>query len=381
MLRDVSRDMSQSDGAGLREPATRRGPGVRRDAAVSDRRLWLDEACPQCRAAPGRRCQTHSYKGKPLPRLHAARGWRQRTCPTCTAPAGDACHTPSGRIASRPHTARLRYGRREPTIDAVWQELEQYGARAAIVRFHGGAGKPGGIAAVTLEDAEQRELSRWSSGEGPFPDELAVPIWARYASFRGHPRITGMVLWDVKSREVLSSGTRGETPFTEILITRPLARAPLPSSSDTSRDTSLVDGSAAPSPRPRSAPANGAARRSLPTPAPRPGTAQSSAARPRRELDCARRLDAPGCAPPNGARTAPPRCPTDCDPKPATAPNAAARPHPAPASPPHQPPAERHVARHVTQPNLHPRRAVIAREGVIFTGPSGTPAPTAAGGG
>jgi hypothetical protein len=44
----------------------------------------------------------------------------------------------------------LRYGRREPTIDAVWQELEQYGAQAAIVRFHGGAGKPGVIAAVTL---------------------------------------------------------------------------------------------------------------------------------------------------------------------------------------------------------------------------------------
>ena len=94
--------------------------------------------------APGRRCQSHSYKGKPLSWLHAARGWRARTCPTCQAPAGEACHTPSGRIASRPHTARLHYGRRELTVDAVWQELEQYGARAAIVRFHGGAGKPGG---------------------------------------------------------------------------------------------------------------------------------------------------------------------------------------------------------------------------------------------
>jgi hypothetical protein len=216
---------------------------------VSDRRLWLDEACPECRAAPGLRCQTHSYKGKPLAWLHGARGWRQRRCPTCKTPAGEACHTPSGRIASRPHTARLRYGRREPTIDAVWQELEQYGAQAAIVRFHGGAGKPGGIAAVTLEDAEQRELSRWSSGEGPFPDELAAPIWARYASFRGHPRVVGMVLWDVKSREVLSSGTRGETPFTEVLIARPPIRVALPSSSDTSRDPSLVDGeSATPSP-------------------------------------------------------------------------------------------------------------------------------------
>jgi predicted nucleic acid-binding Zn ribbon protein len=90
-------------------------------------------------------------------------------------------------------------------------------------------------------------LSRWSSGEGPFPDELAAPIWARYASFRGHPRVVGMVLWDLTSREVLSSGTRGETPFTEVLITRPLTRAPLPPSSD----TSPVNGEpAAPSPAP-----------------------------------------------------------------------------------------------------------------------------------
>jgi predicted nucleic acid-binding Zn ribbon protein len=208
---------------------------------VSDRQLWLDQVCPHCRAAPGRRCQTSSYKGKPLSWLHAARGWRQRTCPTCKAPAGETCHTPSGRSAACTHTARLRYGRREPTVDAVWRELEQWGAAAAIVRFHGGAGKPGVIAAVTLEDARKRKLSRWSSGEGPLPDQLAAPIWGRYASFRGHPRIVGMVVWDLANREVFSSGTRGETPFTEVLITRPLTRAPLPWSSDTSRDTSPVD--------------------------------------------------------------------------------------------------------------------------------------------
>jgi hypothetical protein len=53
-----------------------------------------------------------------------------------------------------------------PTTDTVWDELEQHGAPAAIVRFHGGAGKPGEIAAVTLEDTEGGEISRWSSGEG-----------------------------------------------------------------------------------------------------------------------------------------------------------------------------------------------------------------------
>ncbi len=147
------------------------------------------------------------------------------------------CSTPAGRLAARPHTARLRYGRGEPTTDSVWQELEQWGATIAIVRFSGGSGKPGSIAAVTIEDADQHELTRWSSGEGPLPDELAAPIWGRYALFRGHPRIVGMVLWDVANREVLSSGTRGEQQFNEVLIPRPPARAPLPWHRDTSRDT------------------------------------------------------------------------------------------------------------------------------------------------
>jgi hypothetical protein len=207
-------------------------------STMSDRRLWLKEVCPDCRAAPGLRCHTHSYKGKPLLWLHAARGWRQRACPTCKAAAGEVCCTPMGRLAARPHTARLRYGRREPTTDSVWEELEQWGATIAIVRFSGSSGKSGSLAAVTLEDADQHELTRWSSGEGPLPDELAAPIWGRYALFRGHPRIVGMVLWDVTNREVLSSGTRGDQPFNEVLIPRRRTRTPLAWHSDTSRDTS-----------------------------------------------------------------------------------------------------------------------------------------------
>ena len=205
---------------------------------MSDRRLWLNEVCPDCRAASGLRCQTHSYKGKPLSWLHAARGWRQRVCPTCKAGIGEPCSTPTGRLANRPHTARLRYGRHEPKTGSIWEELEHWGATVAIVRFSGGSGKPGTIAAITLEDAAARELARWSSGEGSLPDELAAPIWGRYALFRGHPRIVGMVRWDVTNREVVSSGTRGDQAFSEVLITRPLARTPLPWHSDTSRDTS-----------------------------------------------------------------------------------------------------------------------------------------------
>jgi predicted nucleic acid-binding Zn ribbon protein len=103
-----------------------------------------------------------------------------------------------------------------------------------------GSGRPGSLAAVTVEDAARHELARWSDGEGALPDELAAPIWGRYARFRGHPRIVGMVLWDVANREVLASGTRGEQQFNEVLITRPRTRTPMPSHSDTSPAAELT---------------------------------------------------------------------------------------------------------------------------------------------
>ena len=59
------------------------------------------------------------------------------------------------------------------------------------MRFSGGGGSQGSIAAVTLEDAKERELARWSSGEGELPEALAAPIWGRYALFRGHPASAG----------------------------------------------------------------------------------------------------------------------------------------------------------------------------------------------
>jgi predicted nucleic acid-binding Zn ribbon protein len=166
-------------------------------------------------------------------------------------PGGGPCgvlHTPTGRLAARPHAARLRYGRCEPTIDSVWQELERWGAAIAVVRFSGGSGRPGSLAAVTVEDAARHELARWSDGEGALPDELAAPIWGRYARFRGHPPIVGMVIWDVTNREVLASGTRGEQQFNEVLITPPRTRTPLPWQSDTSHDTSRAAEITAPPP-------------------------------------------------------------------------------------------------------------------------------------
>jgi hypothetical protein len=210
-----------------------------------DRRLWLSEPCPSCAARAGLRCQTSRYSGKPTRWLHGARGWRQRPCPTCKARPGELCRTPSGRRAGRPHTARLGRVRRELLADEqVWEELEQWGASVALVRFCGGGGNAGSISAVALENGNGEELTRWSSGEGELPDALAAPIWGRYALFRGHPRITGLLMWDARARSITLAGERGARKFEEILSaprqTSRVTIAPVPVNTlrDTSRDTS-----------------------------------------------------------------------------------------------------------------------------------------------
>jgi DNA invertase Pin-like site-specific DNA recombinase len=82
----------------------------RRQRLVGDRRLWLRELCPTCRAAPGARCSDHGFRKtrRPTTELHFARGWRQRSCPTCHAQPGEDCFTPRGRSRSRPHAARFQ---------------------------------------------------------------------------------------------------------------------------------------------------------------------------------------------------------------------------------------------------------------------------------
>ena len=135
-----------------------------------------------------------------------------------------------GRQASRPHTARLHCGRRELfSDDQVWEELKRWRAATALVRFFGGGGSDASIGAVTLEDHAGPELARWGAGEGELPEALAAPIWARYALFRGHPRITGLVIWDVHERQVLVGGQRGDHQFEEALVPKPVVRAHLAS--------------------------------------------------------------------------------------------------------------------------------------------------------
>jgi hypothetical protein len=70
-------------------------------------------------------------------------------------------------------------------------------------------------------------LARWGVGEGELPEALVAPIWARYALFRGHPRIRGLVMWDLQERQVLVGGQRGDRKFEEVLVHKPLARAHL----------------------------------------------------------------------------------------------------------------------------------------------------------
>ena len=217
--------------------------GATRRSGMSDRRLWLEEPCPTCGAPSGLRCQTSRYRGKPMRVLHAARGWRHRSCPVCKAEPGELCRTPTGRRAAQPHTARLYPGRRELFAEqGVWEELERWGAVTALVRFSGGGGSQGQVAAVTLEDAKKRELARWSGGEGELPEALAAAVWGRYALFRGHPRISGVVMWNVRERLVVVAGERGGQKFDDVLIPKPLARA---TAAAVLRDTSPASGARA----------------------------------------------------------------------------------------------------------------------------------------
>jgi hypothetical protein len=98
-------------------------------SALSDRALWLEQRCPECRAAPGAKCRRWS-RGQRIgggqlvaaAYLPVARGWLDRPCPSCKAEAGEQCLTPAGRTASRLHTARLRPARDE--IGQDWRSAE-----------------------------------------------------------------------------------------------------------------------------------------------------------------------------------------------------------------------------------------------------------------
>lgn len=194
----MSRDTSQTEG--------------------SDRRLWLTERCPSCGAQAGARCQHRGPRRKPTPTptMHAARGWRQRPCPTCKASPGEPCFTPRGRLAARPHTARLHLARGEMHApEDVWRALERLGASAAVVRFSGGGGRQGILESTSIQTSGS-ELARWSD-ENELASVLAGPVWGRYGTFRGQPRIAATLTWKVAGRSLTLAGRRGTERFRETL--------------------------------------------------------------------------------------------------------------------------------------------------------------------
>jgi hypothetical protein len=194
---------------------------------MSDRSAWLDQWCPECHAAPGARCGRWPWgrrgtrgRAVPIAHLHVARGWLERPCPTCKALAGERCSTPTGREASRVHTARLRQARRELVWrPEVWEELERRGATVALVPFWGRAGSGGRtdtIKLLRLEDGELLDVERWT-----YRDELChaleAPVWERFGTFVGHPLIRGEVVWSAEDRSVVISGRRGDRRLEEIV--------------------------------------------------------------------------------------------------------------------------------------------------------------------
>ncbi len=101
---------------------------------------------------------------------------------------------------------------------AVFKELEHRGATVALVPFSGRAGAGGRtdtIKLLRLEGGELVEVERWSSRD-ELCFALEAPIWDRYGTFVGHPRVVGAVIWSTEDRSVLIRGRRGDSSFEEL---------------------------------------------------------------------------------------------------------------------------------------------------------------------
>ena len=95
------------------------------------------------------------------------------------------------------------------------------GRRGGAGAVLGGRPQPGQRRCGHVGGREEARACPLERGEGELPEALAAPIWGRYGLFRGHPRITGLLMWDVPERQVLVVGQRGGQEFDELLFAPP----------------------------------------------------------------------------------------------------------------------------------------------------------------
>lgn len=209
-------------------------------AERADRRLWLSERCPTCGTQAGARCHSRSNaRRSPPATLTPARRPRLATAarPDLQGRARRAGALPraGGQPPSRTRHACIPLAASCTPCRTVWRALERAGAQSALVRFSGGGGRQPTIASVTIH-AAGRELARFgSTGESELPGALAAPVWSRYGSFRGQPRITATLAWNVAERSLRLAGRRGNEHFEETLTAAAPTRHTV---ADVSHDTS-----------------------------------------------------------------------------------------------------------------------------------------------
>ena len=185
---------------------------------MSDRLAWLDQWCPQCRAAPGDAMPARPAWGGVASRrtaaaLHVARGWRERCVPDVQGLAGRAVPYAERSRGLAVHSARLRPGvpsssggqRCGRSSSGAARRSRSFRSRVA----RGGAGVRRRSRCPAIDGEELVDVERWTSR-----DELAyaleAPVWDRFGTFAGQPFIRGEVIWTVADRSVVIVGTRGD---------------------------------------------------------------------------------------------------------------------------------------------------------------------------
>jgi hypothetical protein len=136
-------------------------------SAVSALAAWLEQWCPECRAAPGGRCRRWQWarssraRSVPVTQLHIAHGWFERRYPTCRAlPVTGARRR---RAVRPPRCTPLGSG----PGDMSWCGVPLYGrSSGAVARRSRSSRSPGGpiaAAARTRSACFGRSARNWST--------------------------------------------------------------------------------------------------------------------------------------------------------------------------------------------------------------------------